>query len=85
MESVQRQTAQHILTSHNLSQLAQDAKPSKKQMKSVDHNGGGDRQSHVTYNPYKMKDYKKIKETVEKKIAPKGLGSNIGDDKWQIA
>jgi hypothetical protein len=54
----------------------------RKVMKSVDNNK--DRTSQITYKPYNYKDYKKMKHEVTKEPA-KGLGSNIGDSKWQEA
>lgn len=54
-------------------------KQSKKVMKSVDHNT--DNRSQITYNPYKLGDYKKISGNVAKEMS-RGLGANIGDNKW---
>jgi hypothetical protein len=38
-------------------------------------------QSTITYNPYNMKDFEKIKKQSIKDM-PKGLGANIGDENW---
>lgn len=82
MESIQRTTANQILNSQNLSKLANPEHPVRKIMKSVDNNK--DRASQITYKPYNYSDYQKMKKDVAKQ-PPKGLGSNVGDDKWNDA
>lgn len=42
--------------------------------------------SQITYNPYSLKEYKQMKQKDTKgKEMSRGLGANIGDDKWQQA
>ena len=39
--------------------------------------------TQLTYNPYKIKDFRKMQE--KQPNLAKGLGSNIGDERWQLA
>lgn len=43
-----------------------------------------DQQSQMTYNPYNIKDYEKVKAEQIKDMA-RGLGSNIGSEAQQKA
>lgn len=48
--------------------------------------GQKETKSQITYNPYSLKDYKQIKQQDNRvKELSKGLGANIGDEKWQHA
>ena len=59
-----------MLSSQNLKQTFGGMKSTQKEVQS-------------NYDPYSIEDYKKIKAPV--KEMPKGLGSNMGDEKWQNA
>lgn len=57
----------------------------RKVLKSVDNTTYGERKSTVTYNPYTVKDYKKVQVTVQTQKPARGLGSNKGDERWNLA
>ena len=74
-----------MLTGHNLKHLDYVTQGAKKPMKSEDQGQSrGDMRSQITYNPYKMKDFKKIQQGVGKEPA-RGLGSNVGNQEWNKA
>ena len=80
-----RKTGEQMLTGHNLKHLDYVTQGAKKPMKSEDQGQSrGDMRSQITYNPYKMKDFKKIQQGVGKEPA-RGLGSNVGNQEWNKA
>ena len=82
---IHQSAGQYVLNSQNLktfkkNQSIYDPKSVQPIVKSAQME---ETKTQLTYNPYKMKDFKKMQE--KQSVLAKGLGSNIGDDKWHLA